>query len=211
MPKSGKLGPADDNPLQFSYRNYAVQAQNLWQGFAKPALVGECGYEHTYYEAGMPGYLAMYHNALWVGLANGLCATPFWWDHGELLNDSVVNNQMLHFSRFVAEIDFAGATWAPATIGAGDCDAWAMKSDQLIFGWVVNPRTSVANETVALSGLPDGQYGVRLYRTWRGVYLDEQVVECRDGKLSFVIPELNTTRGRAAHIGHDVALKITRR
>jgi len=38
-------------------------------------------WDHTYYEPGMPGYLAMYHNALWVSLVNGACATPFWWSY----------------------------------------------------------------------------------------------------------------------------------
>ena len=29
MPKSGKLGPQDESPLQFSYKNYATQIQKL--------------------------------------------------------------------------------------------------------------------------------------------------------------------------------------
>ena len=102
-------------------------------------MIGECGWDHTYYEAGMPEYLAMYHNALWVSLANGLCATPFWWAYSDRINDSVVTNQMLYFSRFVADIDFANLELEPAAITAGECDAWAMKSDKLVFGWVVNP------------------------------------------------------------------------
>ena len=208
MPKSGKLGPLDDSPLQFSYRNYATQAQKLWSGFSKPAINGECGWDHTYYEPGMPGYLAMYHNALWVSLANGLCATPFWWAYSDFVNDSVVTNQLLHFSRFVADIDFANLDFEPAKITAEDCDVWAMKSDKLTFGWVVNPRVSVAKESFTLSGLQDGEYEVRLYRTWRGQYMDKQTVQCRAGSLTVSIPELTTTRGHAAHIGNDIAFKI---
>ncbi len=193
MPKSGKLGPNDENPLQLSYRNYAIQIQNLWSGFHKPAINGECGWDHTYYEPGMPGYLAMYHNALWVSLANGSCATPFWWAYSDWINDSVVTNQMLYFSRFASDIDFANLDFEPADIAAPNCDAWAMKSDKLIFGWVVNPRVSVANEPFTISGLPEGKYEVRLYRTWRGRYLRGQTVECRNGKLTCTIPELKTT------------------
>ncbi len=208
MPESGKIGPQDESPLRFSYQNYAQQIQKLWSGFAKPAMNGECGWEHTYYEPGMPEYLAMYHNALWVSLANGSCATPFWWAYSQRLNDSVLTNQMLYFSRFVADIDFANLTLAPASISAGENDAWAMKSDKLVFGWVVNPRVSLANESFTISGLPDGRYAARLYRTWRGSYLEEQIVECRDGALTVKIPELKTTRGRASHIGHDIAFKM---
>ncbi len=208
MPKSGKLGPDDESPLQFSYRNYATQTQNLWEGWHKPAMIGECGWDHTYYEPGMPGYLAMYHNALWTTLANGLCATPFWWAYSDWINDSVVTNQMLFFARFVADIDFADAVWEPAPITAGDGDAWAMRSDKLTFGWVVNPRTSVASESFTISGLPDGSYDVRLYRTWRGRYLDNQTIESHDGRLTCTIPELRTTGGHALYIGNDVAFKI---
>jgi hypothetical protein len=208
MPKSGKLGPNDESPLQSSYRNYATQVQNLWNGFHKPAMVGECGWDHTYYEPGMPGYLAMYHNALWVSLANGSCATPFWWAYSDWINDSVVTNQMLHFSRFVSNIDFANLDFEPADVTSPNCDAWAMKSDKLVFGWVVNPRVSVADEPFTISGLPDGEYEVRLYRTWRGRYLDKHTVKCSNGKLTCTIPELKTTGGHALHIGNDVAFKI---
>ena len=208
MPRIGKPDPAGDDPLQLSYRNYATQTRNLWTGFEKPAIIGECGYDHTYYEPGMPGYLAMYHNALWVGLANGLCCTPFWWAYSDWLNDSVVTNQMRYFSQFVGDIDFARLELQPAEITAGGCDAWALKSDKLVFGWVVNPRAGVADESFTISGLQDGNYEVRLYRTWRGRYLDPQTLPCRDGKLTVAIPELRTTQGHASHIGNDIAFTI---
>jgi hypothetical protein len=208
IPKRGKLGPDDPNPLQLSYRNYATQAQKLWSGFSKPIINGECGWDHTYYEPGMPGYLAMYHNAIWVSLTNGLCATPFWWAYSDWINDSVVTNQMLHFSRFVADIDFANLNIEPAKITAAHCDAWAMKSDKLIFGWVVHPRISVAKESFTISGLREGKYEVQLYRTWRGEYMNKHTVQCRGGDLTITIPELTTTKGHAAHIGKDVAFKI---
>ena len=54
----------------------------------------------------------------------------------------------------------------------------------------------------------DGEYDVRLYRTWRGRYLDRQTVECKGGKLTCTVPELKTTGGHALHIGSDVAFKI---
>ncbi|MHC4581339.1 MAG: DUF5060 domain-containing protein [Planctomycetota bacterium] len=208
MPKGGKLDPNDESPIQSSYRNYATQIQNLWNGFDKPAIIGECGWDHTYYEPGMPGYLAMYHNVLWVSLTNGACATPFWWSYSDWINDSVVTNQMLYFSQFVSELDFANQDFEPADITAPNCDAWAMRAGNLVFGWVVNPRTSVANESFTVSGLADGEYELRLYRTWRGRYMDPQTIKCSGGRLTCTIPELKTTRGHALHIGNDVAFKI---
>jgi hypothetical protein len=145
---------------------------------------------------------------LWVSLANGLCATPFWWAHSDLINDSVVTNQLLYFSRFVADIPFADLDLRPAAITAGECDAWAMQSKSMIFGWVVHPRVSVANESFTITGLPDGMYVVRLYRTWRGQYLDPDTTDCREGTLTVKIPELRTRGGHALHIGNDVAFKI---
>jgi hypothetical protein len=116
---------------------------------------------------------------------------------------------MLYFSQFVSKIDFASKDFEPADITAPNCDAWAMRAGTFIFGWIVHPRTSVANESFTISGLPDGSYDVLLYRTWRGRYLDGQTIECRSGKLTCTIPELKTTRGHALHIGNDVAFKIT--
>jgi hypothetical protein len=208
MPKSGKVDVNEDSPLRYSYRIYAEQTRNLWKQFSKPAIIGECGWDHTYYEPGTPGYLAMYHNALWASLANGLCCTPFWWAHSDYINGSVITNQMRFFAGFVNDIDFAHLEFEPAQIDAGKCDGWAMKSNKLIFGWIVNPRTSVANESFTIAGLPDGSYTVRLYRTWRGRYLEAQTIPCRDAKITVTIPELRTAGGRASHIGDDVAFKI---
>ncbi len=208
MPQRGKIGPNDESPLRASYLNYATQTQNLWNGFDKPAIIGECGYDHTYYEPGMPGYLAMYHNALWVGLANGLCCTPFWWAYSDWINDTVLTNQMRSFAQFISDIDFARPDLKPIPVQSDHCDGWAMGSESLIFGWLVNPRSGVAGESFTISGLPDGTYDVRLYRTWRGRYLDAQTVDCRDGTLAISVPELTTTGGHAYHIGDDVAFKI---
>jgi hypothetical protein len=209
MPPAGRLAPNEDSPLRYSYRNYATQAQNLWKDFQKPAIFGETGWDHTYYEPGTPGYLALYHDALWVSLANGACCTPFWWAWAEGLNDSVVTHQMLHFRRFVSDIDFAHLDPHPTPVEAGSSDAWAMKSDRLIFGWIVNPRTGVANESFSITGVPAGDYQVSLYRTWRGQYLEPVTVPSRDGKLTVTIPELQPKGSHAANIGDDVAFKIT--
>jgi hypothetical protein len=222
IPKTGKIDCAIESPLQYSYRNYSTQIQNLWNGFNKPAIIGECGWDHTYYEPGTPGYLAMYHNALWVSLTNGLCCTPFWWAYTDWVNDSVVTNQMHHFANFVSDIDFSHIKLKPAEIKAGDCDAWALKSDEIIgrhhkktdeiiFGWIVNPRISVAKESFTISGLKDGNYEARIYHTWRGQYLNANTLKCQDGKLTITIPELQRSQDHASYIGNDIAFKIVRK
>jgi len=86
-----------------------------------------------------------------------------------------------------------------------------MKSAKLVFGWVVNPGAGVANETFTVSGLPDGAYEVRLYKTWQGRYLDAQTLMARNGRLACTIPELRTTDGHASNMGEDVAFRIVRK
>jgi hypothetical protein len=210
FPRSGKPDPAGENPLRLSYLNYAHQTQDLWSSFAKPAIVGECGYDHTFYEPGMPGYLAMYHNALWTGLATGLSATPFWWSSSGYINDSVVTRTMLYFSQFVRDIDFSRGKFRPVAVPVSSGDGWAMENDAMTFGWVVNTANGVANETFTVPGLLDGDYEVRLYRTWRGQYLDPIAAVSEGGTLTVKIPELRPVGGRAQQIGDDIAFKIVR-
>jgi hypothetical protein len=199
-----------DHPLQVSYRNYAKQTQDLWSGFAKPAIIGECGYDHTWYEPGTPGYLAMYHNALWAGLANGLAASPFWWSNGPMTGDSVVTRSMTNFAQFVRSIRFSDGDWKPAGIRLPHGDGWAMSGDTITFGWVVNPAGGVAGETFTVAGLPDGDYDVYLYRTWRGQYLEPVPASAAAGTLTITVPELKAEGGHAQQMGDDVAFQIVR-
>lgn len=210
-PGGGKPNPVTENALKFSYLNYAKQAQDLWNGFGRPTIIGECGWDHTYHEPSMPGYLEMYHNAIWTGLANGLSMSPFWWANGPYINGSVVTASMLHFSRFVKGIPFAEASFEPASLSVSDGDGWAMRSDRMTVGWVVNPLSGVARETVTVPGLADGEYDVHLFRTWRGLYLEPLTAKSEGGKLTFTVPELAPKGGRAQNIGNDVAFKIVKK
>jgi hypothetical protein len=212
MPPGGKPDLLHENPLRYSYGNYATQTQNLWRDFEKPAIIAESGWDHTYYEPGMPGYRAMYHNALWASLANGACATPFWWAFSPRVNDSVLTAQLPVFARFVQDIDFADAEWQPIQVEMTTGAGWAMKSDGLIFGWVANPMSGVAKETFTITGLDDGEYSVRLYHTWNGrdVALDNPTFTAANGGLSVSIPELLPAGGHANHIGDDVAFTLVK-
>lgn len=211
IPRGGKPDLVGENPLQLSYRNYAKQAQDLWSGFRKPAIVGECGYDHTYYEPGTPGYLGMYHNALWAGLANGLSASPFWWSNGPVAGESVLTKSLLSFSQFVRGIDFSRGEWKPVRLKVSDGDGWAMQGDAMTFGWVANPMHGVANETFSVPDLKEGEYEVRLYRTWRGSYLDPIAAVSNGSELIVTIPELKSDHGHAQAIGDDVAFQIVRK
>jgi hypothetical protein len=211
MPAGGKPDPAGEHPLKLSYLNYAKQSQDLWNGFRKPAVIGECGYDHTYYEPGTPGYLAMYHNALWAGLANGLSSSPFWWSNGPYTNDSVVTRTLLYFAQFLRGIAFGEGDWKPAALNVSHGDGWAIEGQRMTFGWVVNPAGGIAGETFTLPGLEDGDYDVYLYRTWRGQYLEPIAASSAGGALTVTVPELHREGSRAQQMGDDAAFKIVKR
>jgi hypothetical protein len=211
VPASSRPDLRSDHPLKHSYMNYAKQTQALWSGFNKPAMIGECGWDHTFHETTTPGYREMYHNALWAGLSNGLSATPFWWAYSPYINSSVVGPSMLFFSMFVRDIDFTATGWKPVTLAVSEGDGWAMQSDGLTFGWVANSAGGVAGETFTIPGLADGEYEVHFYRTWRGLYLDPLPVRSSGGAMSVQIPELRNRGGRVQNIGNDVAFKIVKK
>jgi len=154
----------------------------------------------------MPGYLALYHNALWASLSTGLSMTPFWWTYSSDLNDNVVTGQMTSIARFTSYIPFStltGVLPVEGTLSHGD--AFAIKSDQLTFGWVVNPETDVTGDSVKVSSLPKGDYTLQLYHTWSGRFFHEENLTNIDGAITFIIPVLKIEDSHARYVGQDVA------
>jgi len=118
----------------------------------------------------------------------------------------MITHQILNLRMFSDEIPFSkltGLTPLEATFTNGD--AFVMKSDQVVFGWAVNPKTDATGETVTISGLSEGKYKLRLYHTWRGKFIHEEELTIRRKELSFTVPVLIVTRGHANYIGEDLA------
>ncbi len=205
--KTSTIDSADINPLIHSYRNYASENQKLWHGYGKPVINGETGWAHTFYEPSMPGYLAQYHNAIWVTLATGSAMMPFWWAHSRFINDNVVNNQLTSLRRFTDKIPFAHLTdIKPADIKSSKGgDAYAMKSNEVVFGWIVNSDSDVANDKVTVSGIKNGKYKLRIFHTWRGIFLEEEDVTVTEGTISFGPPYMRIRGSQANYIGQDMA------
>jgi hypothetical protein len=207
--KTSTLDSATANPLTSSYRNYAKEIKRLWNGFEKPAIIGETGWDHTFYEPSMPGYLAMYHNALWVSLSTGTAMTPFWWAHSHLINDNILTSQITGIRKFTNQIPFGKLTGvAAADVKSVKGDAFALKSDRAIFGWVVNSKTDVAGDKITLTSLRNGKYRLRIYHTWRGDFIDDREISCNDGKISFGIPYMRNTDSHARYVGQDIAFLL---
>jgi hypothetical protein len=203
------MDSATVHPLTDSYTNYITEIRRLWNGYNKPAILGETGWDHTFYEPSMPGYLAQYHNTLWACLATGTAMSPFWWAYSDVTNDAVLTNQITSLRRFTDGIDFSKLTGLePATIKIGNGDAYAMKGNELIFGWVVNPKTDVAGGEVTLSSLKNGKYKLKIYHAWRGRFIKEEEVSVNNGSVTFLIPRLFGTESHANYIGQDAAFVL---
>lgn len=209
--KTSTLDSASVNPLTSSYSNYAQEIQKLWNGFEKPAIIGETGWDHTFYEPNMPGYLAQYHNALWVSLATGTAMTPFWWAHSRMLNDNVLTSQITSIRKFSDRIPFGRlADVTHANIKSMKGDAYAIKSDEIIFGWVVNSKTDVAGDNITLSSIKNGKYKLKIFHTWRGEFIDEKEMMCTGESLTFSVPFMHITGSHANYIGQDVSFILER-
>lgn len=205
--KTSTIDSADLNPLIHSYRNYASENQKLWHGYGKPVINGETGYAHTFYEPSMPGYLAQYHNALWVTLATGSAMMPFWWAHSRFINDLTVNSQLTSLRRFTDRIPFSHLTdIKPANIkSVKGGDAYAMQTNELVFGWIVNSNGDVAHEKITVSALKNGKYKLMTYHTWRGAFLEETEVTVTNGTITFGPPYMRIAGSQARYIGQDMA------
>jgi len=213
---TGQIDKDETHPLTYSYHNYHTQVNRLWNSFEKPAIIPESGWDHTFYEMSMPGYLAQYHNAMWICLASGTAMSPTWWAYGGRINDNIVNNQILNHRRFTNQIPFSKLTGiAPVEIKNSEGNAYAMGSDQLIFGWAVNADTDISGKTITLPEIAKGKYSLKLYHTWRGRFLEnedgdtEQIVESKGKSVSFNIPILKVEQGHARYIGQDIAFILT--
>jgi hypothetical protein len=209
--KTSTIDSAAVNPLKSSYSNYRQEIQKLWKGYEKPAIVGETGWDHMFYEPGMPEYQSVYHNALWVALTTGSAMTPFWWAHSNKLNDNVLTSQITNIKKFTDLIPFAKLTdVSPADVKSVRGDAYAIKSNEIIFGWVVNDEKDVAGDKITVSSLKTGKYKLKLFLTWRGQFIDDKELTCTDGSVTFGVPYLKITDSHANYIGKDIAFILER-
>jgi hypothetical protein len=199
------------HPLKSSYSNYAREIRKLWNGYEKPSIIGETGWDHTFYEPSMPGYLAQYHNALWVALATGSAMTPFWWAHSRTVNDNILTSQITGIKRFTDRIPFSKLTGlVQADITSARGDAFAIKSNEFVFGWVASPGADVAGDRITVTSIRNGTYKLKIFHTWRGVFIDERELLCTNGSMSFGVPYMRITGSHASYIGEDLAFILER-
>ena len=209
--KTSTVDSAKVNPLKSSYSNYAQENRKLWNGYEKPVINGETGWDHTFFEPNMPGYLAMYHNALWVTMATGSSMSPFWWAFSGKLNDNVLTSQVTNFRKFTDRIPFSRLTGIKtATIKSTKGDPFGIQSNEVIFGWIVDSETDIAGADLKISSLNTGKYKLRIFHTWRGEFIEEKEINCSNGSVAFSVPFMHNTDSHARYIGQDFSFILER-
>ncbi|MBN1465093.1 DUF5060 domain-containing protein, partial [candidate division KSB1 bacterium] len=193
------------NTLRSSMRNYAFAAARFWQNYAQPGIFGEAGADWVRVDVRSPEYEALYHNAIWATLTNGLAATPYWWTFTDPIRDEE-RAHMLHLSRFVADIDFIRDSKEHFERITDDYDLYGMQGDSTAFAWLrqVNGLDASALQ-FELDGLLHTDipvYAVSYFNTWTGEPLATHVRPHLNGRLRDVTPALPAAVP-------DVAFKIT--
>jgi len=184
-----------DDHIRSSYCTYRNITRQFWNQFDKPGIFGEAGYTNNYgnFSPGSNEYERMYHNALWVSWANGLAATPIWWEFGtkSIFTPSLME-QMHAFSQIVQSIDYAHISLSQASISVTECDAYAMKADSMAFGWIRDiDGNYVSGQLFTLEGLPDTSYSIMWLNPWTGDTVKTNFRVSQDGQLIDQIPQLS--------------------
>jgi hypothetical protein len=183
-----------NDPLRSSMWIYGDVARQLGQDFNKPGIFGEAGYFDNYgnFSAGSNEYITMYHNALWTTWANGLAAAPLWWDFGtKTIFTPELMAQMHAFAKIVHTIDYAHLPLKQASIAVPQCDAYAMNTDSVGFGWIRDIEgIDVSNRLFTLAGLADGRYAVTWIDPWMADTVKTNVRISKGNQLVDQLPQL---------------------
>jgi hypothetical protein len=204
--------------------NFAWASQRFWKSFKKPAIFGEAstgivaggGFgggvgAGRAGRGGQPGqdsqtpsvttFSLAYHNIIWACLANGLAATPVWWEFRNLGQQDLLS--MKYLSKFVSDIDFANLPYKPATLSAEGTDVYSLKADTVAFGWMWSyAKDNVDGTPMTIEGFADGSFSVLWFDTWTGDTVKTDTATATGGKLSVTAPNLSQ-----AH--RDIAFKIS--
>lgn len=183
----------DNNPLRSSLYTYHNVTRQMWNGFAKPAIMGEAGWLDSYgrFAGTSDEYAASYHNAIWASWASGLSCSPIWWAYDSRVFGPKVQERMKWFSRWTPRIDYASRAYAPASAHADNADAFAMSDGETAFGWMRDEwGRDISGRALQLTGLRDSVYAVEWYDTWKGVVLATHLRPCLNGMLYDEAPAL---------------------
>ncbi len=182
----------NDLPNTEIYGNYSTTnivsvIHRLWNGYAKPCIMGETGADRN-------GEVA--HRKLWAGLASGISITPLLWSLNQGWS-STLSDQYAPFEKFIAGIDFANLTSLDlAKVAVPEASAYGITSDQLTFGWITG---DISGKSLEVTGLGNGAYLLEWWDCATGTVITNSPATITNHSLSAVIPMIT---------GADLAYKI---
>jgi hypothetical protein len=194
MYETGWTAPFKNNPLRSSLWTYHNVTRQLWEGFSKPAIMGEAGWLDNYgdFAGNSDEYVIMFHNALWSSWSSGLACSPVWWAFDSRVMGSRVLERMQMFSRLAPKIDYARSDFRPVDIDVSNADAFAMADTEMAFGWTRDEwGRDISQRSLQIRGLRDSVYSVQWYDTWQGVVVETHIRPCLAGILDDETPLLS--------------------
>ena len=183
---------SQSNLLWSSLHNFAFAAKRFWDGFPKPAMIGEADVFYDLQK--MPHAPVAYHNALWAALTNGLAMTPVWWKLDEV--DLSLLDRMREFSKFVSQIDFITESWEHFESLTDEYDLFGMNGDTTAYGWIRERNgVQITGKLFSFSDVLNHEfetYKIDYYNPWNGEWFDARIAPVVDGQVIDRISKLNT-------------------
>jgi len=169
-----------------SATGWASLAQQLWNGYDKPAMTGEAGGGDCN------------TTSIFSAMANGECINPMFWQYNQGTNSSADLAIFPGFAAFVNSINFAGLTnLALAKVTVSGATAYGVSSDQDVFGWITG---TVSGKTLSITGLANNGYNSLEWWDCTAGTHTTSAVSATNGTLTATIP--TTSEG-------DIAFQLT--
>jgi len=169
-----------------SASGWASLAQQLWNGYDKPAMTGEAGGGDCN------------TTSVFSAMENGECINPMFWQYNQGTNSSADLAIFPGFAAFVNSINFAGLTnLALAKVTVSGATAYGVSSDQDVFGWITG---TISGKTLSITGLANNGYNnLEWWDCTAGTHTTS-AVSATNGTLTATIP--TTSEG-------DIAFQLT--
>jgi hypothetical protein len=192
----------------------------------KPFLLAEYGYSADGASALPNRDVIQFHNGLWAAPLSGMSSTAMYWWWDTLVDPQNLWGEYKGIATFLKDENLAALAPAKAQLAPAGATvlllqghdralAWlrsdaydvapasaayakARQAGQAGDGWVYAPPPLVGVQ-LTITGLADGDYTARWFAPKTATWLDEQVVQVRDGSATLAVPTF----------AQDLALKIT--
>jgi hypothetical protein len=175
----------------------------MWQHEAKPNWIGEFGVTDG------SVYPELFHNSIWAALASGAALTPAEWNSGGAFGrlTPAMQADLQRLATFVDGLPLAAWDPQPLTIATSEpgLRAWGLGGQGGALLWVQDfslqgePIATIRSSqpvrsgvSVTIDGLPAGEYLLRPYDTWQGLFLDPIPVTVPSGQaFEVVLPDFS--------------------